>query len=284
MFWFQPYFFLEMFRWTPRMHSWFVQLFFWKICGHVDYGFDKLGGDLFQGFGIFSIKVRKNIQNNQNNQFTPHVALVTWNAVFATVQNLFRLKTRNTLARSPDVRKILFLPVLLSIEMFDWTLRTSIWRTRSFLETQNFLEKKPWKDLKLNLLQKKFKKFLWSRRFRYGTLVETFCQKSGNDSQTYFLGEKTRLSQSFSLDIWNAMLTTPLKMFCQETGNFSLSAQNSKSFGLCQNYCLEVLRSAGHVENLPGSSSFSFEPFADAKVADLTPLADQFCKNLEIFR
>ena len=80
------------------------------------------------------------------------------------------------------------------------------------------------------------------------------------------------------------MLTTPLKMFCQETGNFSLSAQNSKSFGLCQNYCLEVLRSAGHVENLPGSSSFSFEPFADAKVADLTPLADQFSKNLEIFR
>ena len=141
MFWFQPFFFLEMFRWTRRMHSWFVQLFFWKICGHVDYGFDKLGGDLFQGFGIFSLKVRKNIQNIQNNQFTPHVALVTWNAVFATGQNLFRLKTRNTLARSADVRKILFLPVFLSIEMFDWTLRTSIWRTRCFLESQNFLEK-----------------------------------------------------------------------------------------------------------------------------------------------
>ena len=96
---FSQIFFLEMLRWTSRMHSWFVQFFFWKFCGHVDYGFDKLGGDFFQGFGIFSLKVRKNIQNIQNNQFTPHVALVTWNAVFATLQKLFRLKTRNTLCQ-----------------------------------------------------------------------------------------------------------------------------------------------------------------------------------------
>ena len=52
----------------------------------------------------------------------------------------------------------------------------------------------------------------------------------------------------------------------QESGNFSLIAQNSKSFGFCQNYFLEVLRSAGHVENLPGSSSFSFWSFRRLEV------------------
>ena len=73
-------------------------------------------------------------------------------------------------------------------------------------------------------------------------------------------------------------------MLRQETGNFSLIAQKSKSFGFCQNYFPEVLRSAGHVESLPGSSKFSFEVFADAKFADLTPLANSFSKNMEVFR
>ena len=70
----------------------------------------------------------------------------------------------------------------------------------------------------------------------------------------------------------------------QETGNFSLIAQKSKSFGFCQNYFLELLRSAGHVENLPGSSSSSFEVFADWKVEELTPMACPFSKNMEFFR
>ena len=80
------------------------------------------------------------------------------------------------------------------------------------------------------------------------------------------------------------MLITPLKVFRHETGNFLLTAQKSKSFGLCQNYFLEVLRSAVHVENIPGSSSFSFEVFADAKVADSTPLEISFSENMEAFR
>ena len=57
-----------------------------------------------------------------------------------------------------------------------------------------------------------------------------------------------------------------------------------KKFGLCLNYFLEVLRSAGHVEDLPGSSSFSFEVFADWKVEELTPMACPFSKNMEVFR
>ena len=57
-----------------------------------------------------------------------------------------------------------------------------------------------------------------------------------------------------------------------------------KKFGLSLNYVLEVLRSAGHVKNLPGSSSFSLEVFADAKVEDLTSMTCPFSKNMEVFR
>ena len=92
------------------------------------------------------------------------------------------------------------------------------------------------------------------------------------------------MSQSISLDIWNVVFKTPLKTFRQETNNLLFTAQKSKSFGLCQNFLLEVLRSAGHVESLPGSSSFSSEVFADVKVADLTPLTCPFSENMEVFR
>ena len=73
-------------------------------------------------------------------------------------------------------------------------------------------------------------------------------------------------------------------MFRQETGNFSLIAQKSNSFVFCQNYFLEVLRSAGHVVSIAGSSSFSFEVFADWEVEELTPMACPFSKNMEVFR
>ena len=42
----------------------------------------------------------------------------------------------------------------------------------------------------------------------------------------------------------NAVLTTALKTFRQQASNFSLIAQKSESFGFCQNYFPEVLRSA----------------------------------------
>ena len=88
--------------------------------------------------------------------------------------------------------------------------------------------------------------------------------------------EKTHLSQSISLDIWNAVMTTPSKMFRQETGNFSLIAQKLNSFDLCQNYFPEVLRSAGHVESLPGSSSFSFEVFCGREGCGLDTAGEFF--------
>ena len=103
-------------------------------------------------------------------------------------------------------------------------------------------------------------------------------------SNLLFFRKKTLLSQSISLDIWNVVLKTPLKTFRQETGNLLFIAQKSKFFGLCQKFLLEVLRSAGHVESLPGSSSFSSEVFEDVKVAHLTQLACPFSKNMEVFR
>ena len=45
-----------------------------------------------------------------------------------------------------------------------------------------------------------------------------------------------------------------------------------------------MLGSAGHVESLPGSSSFCFEISADPKFAELITLADPFSKNNEIYR
>ena len=83
---------------------------------------------------------------------------------------------------------------------------------------------------------------------------------------------------------WNAVLTTPLKTFRQQNIIVSLIAHKSKSFGDCQIFAPEMLGSAGHVDCLPGSSSFSFEVSADAMCADLITLADPFSKNIESFR
>ena len=96
--------------------------------------------------------------------------------------------------------------------------------------------------------------------------------------------DKTLLSQSFSLpNIWNVLLTTLLKTFRQQNIIFPLIAHKSNNFGDCQIFSPEMLGSAGHVECLPGSSSFS-EVSADAKCEDLITLADPFSKNNEIYR
>ena len=177
--------------------------------------------------------------------------------------------------------------------MFHWTRRMPYWRTLSYFANQIFL-RKPSKDIKLylppnNVLPKSSSGHV---DFVIDTLVVNFCHKSGISSfksrkecQTYFFWKKTLLSQSFFLlNIWNAVLTTPLKTFRQQNIIFSLIAHKSKSFGDCQIFSPEMLGSAGHVECLPRSSSFSFEVSADAKCADLITLADPFSKNIEIFR
>ena len=66
------------------------------------------------------------------------------------------------------------------------------------------------------------------------TNPEFLHSKSEKNVKHIFL-EKNLLSQSFSLlNIWNAVLTTPLKPFRQQNIIFSLIAHKSKSFGDCQ--------------------------------------------------
>ena len=177
-------------------------------------------------------------------------------------------ETQTILAQCPKVRKVSFLPEFRPKGCSTGRVQCLTDDPGVFFQIR-FSSEKPSKDIKLYLPPNKVlpKSSSGHVDFVLDTLVENFCKKSGISSlkirkecQTYiFFGEKTRLSQIFSLDIWNAVLTTPSKMFRLETGNFSLLAQKSNSFGFCQNYFPEVLRSAGHVESLPGSSSFLFK-------------------------
>ena len=176
-------------------------------------------------------------------------------------------ETQKILAQCPKVRKVLFLPDSCPLECSTGPVERLTVEPWFFLQIR-FSSEKPSIDVKLYLAPNKVLPKCSPGHVDsvLDTVVENFCHKSGItslkiriDSQSYFLGKKTRLSQSFSLDIWNAVLTTPSKRFRQETGSFTLLAQKSKSFGFCQNYFPEVLRSAGHVESLPGSSSFLFK-------------------------
>ena len=152
--------------------------------------------------------------------------------------------------------------------MFHWTRRMPYWRTWSFLAKQIFLTKTIRRFKVVFSSKRSFTKiFLWSREFclwhpcwkLLPQIRSFFIINQKKMSNLLFLEKKTLLSQSISLDIWNVVLKTPLKTFRQETGNLLFIAQKSKFFGLCQKFLLEVLRSAGHVESLPGSSSFSLK-------------------------
>ena len=176
-------------------------------------------------------------------------------------------ETQKILAQCPKVRKVPFLPEFRPKGYSTGRVQCLTDEPGVFFQIR-FSSEKPSKDIKLYLPPNKVlpKSSSGHVDFVLDTLVENFCNKSGiyslkirKECQTYFFGEKTRLSQRFSLDIWNAVLTTTSKMFRQETSTFSLIAQKSKRFGFCQNYFPEVLHSAVHVESLPGSSSFSLK-------------------------
>ena len=201
-------------------------------------------------------------------------------------------ETQNILAHCPKVRKVLFLPEFRPLECstgHEECLTDEHW---VFLQIR-FSSEQPSKDMRLYLPPNKVlpKSSSGHVHFVFDTLVENFCHKSGISSfksrkecQTYFFWKKTLLSQSFSLlNIWNAVLTTPLKTFRQQNIFFSLIAHKSNSFGYCQIFSPEMLGSAGHVQCLLGSTSF-FEVFVDANVVDLTPLVDFFSKILKKFR
>ena len=195
---------------------------------------------------------------------------------FGNFAKLLWPETQKILAQCPKVRKVLFLQEIWPLECstgHEECLTDEHW---VFLQIR-FSREKTSKDIRLYLPPNKILPKSSSGHVDsvFDTLVEDFCHKSGISSfksrkecQTYFF-EKTLLSQSFSLlNIWNAVLTAPLKTFRQQNIIFSLIAHKSKSFCDCQIFSPEMLGSAGHVECLPDSSSFSFEVSADAKCAD----------------
>ena len=127
--------------------------------------------------------------------------------------------------------------------MFHWTRRMPYWRNLSFFANQIFLRTTINRHKVVSSSKESFtKKFLWSRGFCFWhpcwkllpQIRNFFIQKQKRMSNTFFW-KKTLLSQSFSLlNIWNAVLTTPLKTFRQQNTIFSLIAHKSKSFGDCQ--------------------------------------------------
>ena len=149
--------------------------------------------------------------------------------------------------------------------MFHWTRRMPYWRNLSFFANQIFLRTTINRHKVVSSSKESFtKKFLWSRGFCFWhpcwkllpQIRNFFIQKQKRMSNIFFW-KKTHLSQSFSLlNIWNSVLTTPLKTFCQQNTVFSFIAHKSNSFGYCQIFSPEMLRSVGHVESLPGSTSF----------------------------
>ena len=159
---------------------------------------------------------------------------------FGNFAKLLWPETQKILARCPKVGKVLFLQEIWPLECstgHEECLTDEHW---VFLQIR-FSWEKPSKDIKLylppnNVLPKSSSGHV---DFVFDTLVESICRKSGISSfkirkecQTYFFWKKNLLSQSFSLlNIWNAVLTTPLKTFRQRNILFSLIAHKSKRFG-----------------------------------------------------
>ena len=193
---------------------------------------------------------------------------------FGNCAKLLWPETQKILAQRPKVRKVLFLPEIFPLECSTGRVECLTDEPGAFLQIRSSSEK-PSKDIKLCLLPKNVspKRSSGHVDFVFDTLVENFGHRSWTSSfkirkecQIYlFSQKKTIFSKSFSLqNIWNAVLATPLKVFCHETSTFSLTAHKSKIYRSCQIFSPELLGSTGHVECLPGSCSFYFEVVADS--------------------
>ena len=184
---------------------------------------------------------------------------------FGNSANFLVPETQNILAHCPKVRKVLFLPEFRPLECSTGRVECLTDEPWVFMQIR-FSSEQPSKDIRLYLPPNKFipKSSSGHVDIVFDTLVEIFCHKSGISSfksrkecQKKFFLEKTLLSQSFSLlNIWKAVLKTPLKTFRQQNISFSLIAHKSNSFDYCQIFSPEMLGSVGHVESLPGSTSF----------------------------
>ena len=176
--------------------------------------------------------------------------------------------------------------------MFQWTRRMPYWQTLTFFANQIFLRKTIRRYKVVSSSKWSFtKKFPWSHGFCFGhpcrnllPQIRNFFIKNQKNSQTYFFGEKNPFVSKLFSGHMECGVDNSAKIFSPRNRQLLADCPKVKKFWFVPNYFPEVLFSAGHVESLPGSSSFSFEVFADAKVAYVTTVAFPFSKNMEIFR
>ena len=144
-------------------------------------------------------------------------------------------RKRLFLAHCPKVEMFRFQPKFF-LEMFRWSRRMPIWGICSFRASQSFHGLTTKRYDVVSLSKKFFQKFpLVTNILIWTHLSKTFAQKPGifspqnqqTESNFCFFSKKNLLSKRVPLDTWNAVFKTPLKLFCHETGNFSVIAQMS---------------------------------------------------------
>ena len=201
-------------------------------------------------------------------------------------------ETQKILAQCPKVRRVLFLPDFRPLECSNGRVECLTDKPWVFLQIR-FSSEKPSEDIKLYLPPNEVlpKSSPGHMDSVLDTLVEIFCHKSGFFSlkirktvKHIFFGEKNPFVSKLFSGHMECGVDNSAKFFSPRNRQLLADCPKVKKFWFVPNYFPEVLRSAGHVESLPGSSSFSFEVFADAKVAYMTPVACPFSKNMEIFR
>ena len=222
--------------------------------GHVEFSFDTLVENVRQRLELLYFesanRVRIMFFFRRRSILSQSVSLETWNAILTNLLKVFSQETGFSLL-IPQRSKSFGFSQNFFLEMFRWSRRMPIRGTWSFLASQNFLGKTIERYKSVSSSRKSFfEMFLSSRRFRFGhpcrkllpKIQKFFLENQQTDSNLCFLSKKNVLSQSVSLDTWNAKLTTLPKLFRQETVFFWLIAQRSKCFGFSENFFLEMFR------------------------------------------
>ena len=176
--------------------------------------------------------------------------------------------------------------------MFHWTRRMPYWRTWSFLAKQIFLTKthqKIWSSIFFVVkFHQKLPLVTWILSLTpllktSATNPDFLHSKSEKNVKPNFFRKKTHLSQSF---LWTyGMRCWQLRLKC-----LGRKPAIFHSLPISQN---DLVSAKFFPRNAPlrwtrrktsWFVQFLFEVFADAKVADLTPLMCPFSKNMEVFR
>ena len=184
---------------------------------------------------------------------------------FSNSANFVVPETQNILAQCPKVRKVLFLPEFRPLECSTGRVECLTDEPWVFLQIR-FSSEQPSKDIRLYLppnkvLPKKVPLVTWILFLTpllktSATNPEFLHSKAEKNVKHIFLEKNPFVSKFFSAEHMECGVKTPLKTFRQQNISFSLIAHKSNSFGYCQIFSPEMLRSVGHVEILPGSTSF----------------------------